>query len=106
MLRVARRSAIKQRTQALLQLQSLADTAPDELRDALKPMRYSRLIEVAARFQPGPLTTTTAAAKYAMASLARRLQALDPELAGLDQHLEQARRSGRARPAGPPRHRT
>lgn len=89
MLRVARRSAIKQRTQALLQLQSLADTAPDELRDTLKPLRYARLIEVAARFRPGPLTSTTAAAKYAMTCLARRVQALDVEIAGLDLHLDQ-----------------
>lgn len=47
LLRVARRSAIKQRTQALLQLQSLADTAPDGLRDHLKPLRYAQLIATA-----------------------------------------------------------
>jgi transposase len=87
-LRVTRRSAIKQRTQALLQLQSLADTAPDELRDALKPLNYAQLIDTAARFRPGEMTTPTAAAKYAMGLLARRIQHLDDELAGLDAHLK------------------
>ncbi len=79
-LRVARRSAIKQRTQALLQLQALADTAPDKLRDSLKPLRYAQLIETAARFRAAAMTTTTAAAKYAMSALARRIQHLDTEI--------------------------
>ena len=87
-LRVARRSAIKQRTQALLQLQALADTAPDELRDAIKPLRYAQLIETAARFRAGDMTTPTAAAKYAMGALARRIQHLDTEIEGLDAHLK------------------
>ena len=87
-LRVARRSAIKQRTQALLQLQALADTAPDELRDSLKPLRYAQLIETAARFRAAAMTTTTAAAKYAMSALARRIQHLDTEIDGLDGHLK------------------
>jgi len=87
-LRVARRSAIKQRTQALLQLQALADTAPDELRDTVKKLRYAQLIATAARFRPGELTTTSAAAKYAMSALARRIQHLDSEIDGLDAHLK------------------
>lgn len=87
-LRVARRSAIKQRTQALLQLQALADTAPDELRDAVKPLRYAQLIETAARFRITDMTTPTAAAKYVMNVLARRIQHLDTELEGLDAHLK------------------
>lgn len=37
-LRVARRSAVKQHSQALLQLQSLADTAPDGLRGDSLPL--------------------------------------------------------------------
>ncbi|WP_249523086.1 IS110 family transposase [Modestobacter marinus] len=87
-LRVARRSAIKQRTQALLQLQALADTAPEELRDTVKRLRYAQLIATAARFRPGELTTTGAAAKYAMSALARRIQHLDAEIEGLDAHLK------------------
>jgi transposase len=97
LLRVARRSAVKQRTQALLQLQSLADTAPDGLRDAVKPLRYAELIATSARFRPGPLTSTTAAAKFAMASLARRLQALDVEITALDAQLVQLTRQAAPR---------
>jgi transposase len=87
LLRVARRSAIKQHTQALLQLQALADTAPDGLRDQLKKLRYAELIATCARFRPGPLSTPTAAAKYAMSCLSRRLQSLKAEIADLDTHL-------------------
>src|SRR4051812_44261385 len=87
-LRVTRRSAIKQRTQALLQLQALADNAPDELHDVLRGLSYAALIDTAARFRPGDITTPTAAAKYAMALLARRIQHLDAELTGLDAHLK------------------
>ena len=46
------------------------------------------LIDTAARFRPGDITTPTAAAKYAMSLLARRIQHLDTELAGLDEHLK------------------
>jgi transposase len=92
LLRVARRSAVKQHTQALLQLQALADTAPAELRDRLKRLRYAELITACARFRPGPPTTTSAAAKFAMASPARRLQALGEEIAVLDEHLDQLTR--------------
>jgi transposase len=88
-LRVTRRSAIKQRIQALLQLQALADTAPDELRDALKPLGYAALIDTAARFRASEMTTPTAAAKYAMSLLARRIQRLDEEIGGLDAHLKE-----------------
>jgi transposase len=87
-LRVARRSAIKQRTQALLQLQALADTAPDDLRDTIKPLRYAALIETSVRFRPGDMDSPTAAAKYAMSALARRIQHLDAEIDGLDAHLK------------------
>lgn len=88
-LRVARRSAVKQHSQALLQLQSLADTAPDELRESLKPLRYRQLIVTCSRLRPGPMTNPTAATKYAMHSLACRLQGLAAEIDGLDAHLEQ-----------------
>ncbi len=46
------------------------------------------MIDTAARFRTGEMTTPTAAAKYAMHALARRIQHLDAELAGLDEHLK------------------
>ena len=52
-LRVARRSAVKARTQAANQLRALLFTAPEELRTELGGLSTSRLVSTAARFRPG-----------------------------------------------------
>jgi hypothetical protein len=57
-LRVARRSAIKARTQAANQLHALVITAPDQLRDELRGLALARLVARAARFRPGPCPQT------------------------------------------------
>jgi transposase len=88
-LRVARRSASKARTQAANQLDSLVVTAPDELRRQLRTLAPDRLVEVAAAFRPGALTSPVAAAKLALRELARRHQALSAELDRLDRKLIQ-----------------
>jgi transposase len=49
-LRVARRSAMKARTQAANQLRSLVVTAPDSMRQRLRGLPLGRLAEAAARF--------------------------------------------------------
>src|SRR5688500_2181884 len=87
-LRVARRSALKARTQAANQLHALRDAAPTELRERLRPLRTAELLARAARFRPGPLNSPTAATRAAMTAVARRHLALDAELAGLDAELE------------------
>ena len=56
-LRVARRSAITARGQAANQLHSLLVTAPEQLRHQLRGLPLARLVQVAAAFRPGPLTT-------------------------------------------------
>jgi transposase len=57
-LRVARRSAMKARTQAANQLRALLFTAPEELKTELRGLPTNRLVTVAARFRPsrGPAT--------------------------------------------------
>ncbi|HLJ08523.1 MAG TPA: transposase, partial [Acidimicrobiia bacterium] len=60
-LRVARRSALKARTQAANQLHSLVVTAPDDLRSQLGGLRLDDLAATAQRFRPGPPTTPAAA---------------------------------------------
>ena len=50
-LRAARRSAIKARTQAANQLQSLRVTAPEQLRHSLRGLSTKELVCVAARFR-------------------------------------------------------
>lgn len=52
-LRAARRSAVKARTQAANQLQSLRVTAPEQLRHSLRGLSTKELVSVAARFRLG-----------------------------------------------------
>ncbi len=86
-LRVARRSAMKARTQAANQLVALVLTAPPEIREVLRGMAVPRLVEVAGRFRPGPLVDPSAAVKTALRHLARRHAALSAEIAALDHDL-------------------
>ncbi len=88
-LRVARRSAVKARTQAANQLHALLSTAPDELREVLGGLVTKHLAAKASRFRCGAgLVDPTAATKLAMRSVARRYRGLSEEIAGLDAHIE------------------
>ena len=88
-LRVARRSALKARTQATNQLLALVLTSPQELRASLRSMSLPRLVKVAGRFRPGPLLDPAAATKLALRHLARRHASLSAEIAQLDLALAQ-----------------
>jgi transposase len=87
-LRVARRSAIKARTQAANQLHALVATAPDELRARLRALSLDALVQTAARFRPGPPTTAVAATKVALSEIAHRWIALSDEIGRLGGHLD------------------
>ena len=87
-LRVARRSARKARTQTINQIHTLIITAPDELRSTLRNLTVKDLIDRAARWRPGPVTTPTAATKLALSVLAQRYQALGAEMERLDVELD------------------
>ena len=88
-LRSARRSAIKARTQAANQLQSLRVTAPEELRHRLRGLSTKELVWVAARFRLGDAPRDVpAATRFALRSVARRYEALSEEIAELEAHLE------------------
>ena len=90
LLRVARRSALKARTQAANQLHALVLTAPDPLRARLRGLTLERLVAVAAAFRPGPsLNTPLAATRLALKSLAGRYQQLTAEITTLDGQLSQ-----------------
>ena len=52
-LHVARRSALKARTQAANQLRALLVTAPEELKAKLRGLSTAKLVATAARFRPG-----------------------------------------------------
>lgn len=86
-LRVARSTAKKARTQAMNALKSLLVTAPVALREQLRGLSNSQLVGTASRLRSGHETTTTAANKTALRALACRYQALDAEIAALDAQL-------------------
>ncbi len=88
-LRVARCSANKARTQTINVLRALVITAPPELRQRLRNLSTATLIHTAARLRPGNECTVAAHTKLALRSAAQRCQALDAELAALDAHLEE-----------------
>ena len=87
LLRIARRSAMKARTQAANQLHSVIDTAPEALRSKLLGLKERERVTKAARMRPGEVSTPFGAAKFALASLARRWLALTEEIALLDAQL-------------------
>jgi transposase len=88
-LKAARRSAVKAKSQAANQLQGLRVTASEKLRDRLRGLPTKELVAVATRFRPGcdPIDVE-AATKLALRSLARRYEALSEEIAGLDMQLD------------------
>ena len=87
-LQVARRGAVKARTQAGNQLGGLIVTAPEAMREKLAGLSTRKRVTLAARFPPGDLTSPAEAARAAMAAVARRHQALTAEIAQLDTALE------------------
>ena len=77
LLQVARRSAMKARTQAANQLHAVVITAPQPLRATLTGLDTTALVERAARLRPGAITNPTAAANLMLVTLARSLARLD-----------------------------
>ena len=87
-LRVARRGAVKARTQAMNQLKALLLTGPAELREQLRDMRPTVLIATCARLRPGAdLADPEQACKTALRRLARRHQHLTQEIREADTDL-------------------
>jgi transposase len=87
-LRVARRSALKARTQTANQLHALVVTAPEHLRASLRALSLALLVKTAASFRPGAQPTTPlGATKFALKSIAVRYQQLTREIVALDRQL-------------------
>jgi transposase len=88
-LKVARRSAVKARTQAANQLHALVMTAPERLRADLRGLPAKRVAEKASRFRcKAELADPTAATKFALRSVGRRYRQLAEEIAGLKEQIE------------------
>ena len=87
-LRVARRSAVKARTQTMNQIRGLLVSAPAALREPLADLSRADLVRTLARLRPGQdLTGPTTATRTALRHLARRHQALDEEITELDAEI-------------------
>ena len=86
-LRLARRSALKARTQAANQLHAIIQTAPSPLREQLRSLRLPEVVKRVGRFRCTTPMTPIAAARFALRSLAQRWTALDAELRCLDEQL-------------------
>jgi transposase len=86
-MRIAKCSARKDRTEAINQMRSIITTAPEELRAELRGLPLGKLLARTSTFRPGPSREVTNATKLTLRVLARRVQALQAELRLLDAEL-------------------
>ncbi len=89
LLQVARRSALKARSQTANQIYAIVNTAPEELRARFHGHPVRTVAKTAARFHRSQITSPLEAARWALRHLARRWQSLTEEMAELDVHLDQ-----------------
>lgn len=89
LLQIARRSAMKARTQAANQMHAVVTTAPEQLRSDLEDLDTTALAKRASRFGPGDPATPTAAARRTLRILGRRWLALSADIDELDNDLDQ-----------------
>lgn len=88
-LKVARDTAVKGRSQAMLALKAIIVGAPAALREHLDALSGKMaLIRHIAAFRPGPLVSTVASAKTSLRAIARRWLQLDAEIKSHDVLLE------------------
>ena len=87
MLKSAKDSAVKARTQAANQMKALIVTAPAQLRETLDGLPTAALVTQCAGFRPRRLNTPTIAAKYTLRSLARRYRQLSKKIQDLQAEL-------------------
>jgi len=88
LLKLAKNSAVKARTQAVNQLKAVLVTADDTLRDSMRRLGPKTLLRHCAALTPGTeLTAPATAAAYTLRSLATRILALSSEINDLEKQL-------------------
>jgi transposase len=84
MLRIARRSAIRARTQALNQIHAVVVGAPQDLRDSLSQLPRPELLRRTKRFRVPCASDPSSTARWTLRLLALRHQALTDEVEAID----------------------
>jgi transposase len=87
-LRLARATAVKARSQTAIQLRTLVVSAPDEIRDELIRLKTKTTILRCASMRPGPGRDPVSTTKRVLRSLARRHRMLDDEIGALQVELD------------------
>ncbi|WP_425297207.1 IS110 family transposase [Nocardia abscessus] len=90
MLKMAKDSAIKSRSQAINQLKAVIVRADPALRESLTGLSNARLVRRCAELDCNAPTTSVGAAAYTLRSLARRILALTGEIEDLNTHITAA----------------
>ena len=86
--KVARDTARKGRTSAIITLKALIVNTPAKLRESLDGLTNRALINRCARFRVSAMNSPTAAAKHSLRALARRWRHLDTEVRSHDAVLD------------------
>ena len=92
-IKIARDTARKAKTSAVITLKALIVTAPAELREQFSGLSDKILIEKCAGLRPGAVSSPTASTKHSLRSLAKRFQALEAEIRDHDTILDDLTRS-------------
>lgn len=87
--KVARDTAVKARTSAIITLKQLVVNAPADLRESLDGLADKALIDRCAGFRAGAITNPVASVKHALRATARRWLDLDEEIRGHDTVLDE-----------------
>ena len=94
--KIAKDTAVKSRTQAIVALKSLIVTAPSELREQLEPLADRQLVQACLALELEGMHTPGDAARYSLRNLARRYHDLEGEALCHDRVLDTL--TGRANP--------
>jgi transposase len=87
-LRIARNSARRSRTQALNQMRSIISTAPDDIRDELRHLNVHHMLAKASSYRPRNRHAVTGGTRFVLRTLARRSIALENEVKDIDSILK------------------
>jgi len=87
-IKIARDTAVKARSAAIITLKTLIVNAPGELREILEPLTDRKLIDRCAALVSGDLIDPTASVKHALRALASRWLMLSTEIVSHDEALD------------------